>query len=230
MRTQPRLLWLIVASLLASSVASVAAVAGTTDAADACSIAGPYAEVWPSTDLRPGQEIEIAGWGFYDILMHEPARPTSPGEEPVAVPPELCDFDTAPITNLDVYWRGETMTWLGSVSGPDFVLSAVVPRDASAGRATIIMGPVELAVSVGGDTEPPLPPCPLAAQPDGSVGHACPEPWPCPLYGTTDTQPGPGADHAPGFAPQCPEPCVDYAHRIDSGTVYDYQWDLPRSL
>jgi hypothetical protein len=81
-------------------------------------------------------------------------------------------------------------------------------------------------VYVGGDPKPP-PPCPLAVQPNDSIHHSCPDPWTCPLHGADSVQPVPGEDHAPGFTPPCPEPCVDYAHTIDDGTVYDYRWDCP---
>ena len=228
MRTRPRLHLLIIISLLASAVASLAAVAGTSGTAHACSIAGPYAQSWPSSDLSPGQQIEIAGWGFYDIRVHEPAPPVPPVEVDVALPPELCNFDTVAMGSLDVDWRGTTSAWLGAVSGPDFSLSAAVPFDAAPGPATIVVGPVELIVYVGGDPEPPPPPpCPLAVQPNESSHRSCPDLWPCPLHGAASTQPAPGEGRAPGFTPPCPEPCVDYAHTIDDGTVYDYRWDCP---
>ena len=180
------------------------------------------------SDLSPGQQIEIAGWGFYDIRVHEPAPPVPPVEVDVALPPELCNFDTVAMGSLDVDWRGNTSAWLGAVSGPDFSLSAAVPFDAAPRPATIVVGPVELIVYVGGDPEPPPPPpCPLAVQPNDSSHRSCPDLWPCPLHGAASTQPAPGEGRAPGFTPPCPEPCVDYAHTIDDGTVYDYRWDCP---
>ena len=231
MRTRPRLLLLVIISLLTSAVASLAAVAGTPGTAHACSIAEPYAEARPSSDLRPGQQVEITGWGFYDIRVHEPVRPAPPAQGDSAVPHELCNFDTVAIGSVDVYWRGNTSMSLGAVSGPDFVLRVTIPFEATPGPATIIVGPVELTVYVGGDVEPPPPPspppCPLAVQPDNSIHHSCPDPWPCPLYRAANAQPAPGEDHAPGLTPPCPEPCVDYAHTIDDGTVYGYQWDCP---
>ncbi len=229
MRPRPRLLLLVIISLLASAVASLAAVAGTSGTADACSIAGPYAEARPSSDLRPGQQIEISGWGFYDVRVHQLARSIPPAQGDIDVPPELCNFDTVAMGSLDVYWRGHTSVWLGVVSGPDFLLSATVPFDATPGSATIVVGPVELTVYVGGDAEPPAPPppCPTVVQPENSIDHSCGDPWPCPLYGAGSIQPAPGEDPAPGFTPPCPGPCVDYAYTIDDGTVHDYQWDCP---
>ncbi len=55
-----------------------------------------------------------------------------------------------------------------------------------------------------------------------------PDPWPCPTYEAQagSAQPAPGADAASGFLPPCPEPCVDYAHRIDQDSRY-YPWDCP---
>ena len=233
MRTRTRYSLLVIAALVASALGSLAAVATTAGTAEACSIAGPYGEVRPSADLKPGQRVEIAGWGFYDLQLHEPhPQRVAPPDDDNGDLPELCDFDLSPMANLDVYWRGTTSAWLGMVSGPDFTTTVVVPPEVLPGPATITVGPVELAVFVGQRIATP-PSCPLTLQPDGTAHQLCPEPWPCPLpagsgyTASGGTQPAPDADHAPGFLPPCPEPCVDAAHTIDDGTVYDYRWDCP---
>ena len=220
MRTRTHIVVLVVTALVASVVGSVVAVASTAGTAYACSIAGPFAEAHPSVDLEPGQHIDILGWGFNDIQLVEPQRQlVPPVEGEVSIPPQLCDFVVSPSSDLDVHWRGPNAAWLGTVSGPDFKTSVVVPSTATPGPASITVGPVEVVVFVGKPTEPPYP-CPLTLQPDGTAHHVC-ESWPCPR------QLAPDADHAPGFLPSCPEPCVDAAHTIDVGTAHEYRWDCP---
>ena len=220
MRTRTHIVVLVVTALVASVVGSVVAVASTAGTAHACSIAGPSAEAHPSVDLEPGQHIDIFGWGFNDIQLVEPQRQLVPPiEGEVSIPSQLCDFVVSPSSDLDVHWRGPNAALLGTVSGPDFKTSVVVPSAATPGPASITVGPVELVVFVGKPTEPPYP-CPLTLQPDETAHHVC-EPWPCPR------QLAPDADHAPGFLPSCPEPCVDAAHTIDDGTAHEYRWDCP---
>ena len=125
MGKRTHLLLLVIASLLAGAFGSLIAVAATTDTAEACSVAGPHAEVWPSQDLRPGQEIEIVGWGFFDIRLREPQPEAVPPvdqnpDQDWALRPELCDFDMYPIEVIDIVWRGEITERLGVVTGPDF--------------------------------------------------------------------------------------------------------------
>ncbi len=231
MGKRSHLLLLVVTSLLAGALGSLVAVAASTDVAQACSIAGPHAEVWPSSELRPGQTIEIAGWGFVDVRFSEQRpEPEPPVEAAIAIPPELCDFDSYPIGGIDVVWHGNSSERLVRVSGPEFKLAVTVPLNAVAGPASISIGSVRLAVHVGPDIEPPPPPCALTARPDETATHLCPEPWPCPQFETaasSSTQPFSGGDDAPGFLRPCPEPCVDYAHTIDEGTAYDARWDCP---
>ena len=220
MRTRTHIVVLVITALVASVVGSVVAVASTAGTAYACSIAGPFAEAHPSVDLEPGQHIDIFGWGFNDIQLVEPQRQLVPPiEGEVSIPSQLCDFVVSPSSDLDVHWRGPNAALLGTVLGPDFKTSVVVPSAATPGPASITVGPVELVVFVGKPTEPPYP-CPLTLQPDETAHHVC-EPWPCPR------QLAPDADHAPGFLPSCPEPCVDAAHTIDDGTAHEYRWDCP---
>ncbi|MDB9845417.1 hypothetical protein OAC41_01440 [Acidimicrobiales bacterium] len=220
MRTRTHIVVLVITALVASVVGSLVAVASTAGTAHACSIAGPSAEAHPSVDLEPGQHIDIFGWGFNDIQLVEPQRQLVPPiEGEVSIPSQLCDFVVSPSSDLDVHWRGPNAALLGTVSGPDFKTSVVVPSAATPGPASITVGPVELVVLVGKPTEPPYP-CPLTLQPDETAHHVC-EPWPCPR------QLAPDADHAPGFLPSCPEPCVDAAHTIDDGTAHEYRWDCP---
>ena len=220
MRTRTHIVVLVITALVASVVGSLVAVASTAGTAHACSIAGPSAEAHPSVDLEPGQHIDIFGWGFNDIQLVEPQRQLVPPiEGEVSIPSQLCDFVVSPSSDLDVHWRGPNAALLGTVSGPDFKTSVVVPSAATPGPASITVGPVELVVFVGKPTEPPYP-CPLTLQPDETAHHVC-EPWPCPR------QLAPDADHAPGFLPSCPEPCVDAAHTIDDGTAHEYRWDCP---
>ena len=220
MRTRTHIVVLVVTALVASVVGSLVAVASTAGTAHACSIAGPSAEAHPSVDLEPGQHIDIFGWGFNDIQLVEPQRQLVPPiEGEVSIPSQLCDFVVSPSSDLDVHWRGPNAALLGTVLGPDFKTSVVVPSAATPGPASITVGPVELVVFVGKPTEPPYP-CPLTLQPDETAHHVC-EPWPCPR------QLAPDADHAPGFLPSCPEPCVDAAHTIDDGTAHEYRWDCP---
>ena len=220
MRTRTHIVMLVITALVASVVGSLVAVASTAGTAHACSIAGPSAEAHPSVDLEPGQHIDIFGWGFNDIQLVEPQRQLVPPiEGEVSIPSQLCDFVVSPSSDLDVHWRGPNAALLGTVSGPDFKTSVVVPSAATPGPASITVGPVELVVFVGKPTEPPYP-CPLTLQPDETAHHVC-EPWPCPR------QLAPDADHAPGFLPSCPEPCVDAAHTIDDGTAHEYRWDCP---
>jgi len=220
MRTRTHIVVLVITALVASVVGSLVAVASTAGTAHACSIAGPSAEAHPSVDLEPGQHIDIFGWGFNDIQLVEPQRQLVPPiEGEVSIPSQLCDFVVSPSSDLDVHWRGPNAALLGTVLGPDFKTSVVVPSAATPGPASITVGPVELVVFVGKPTEPPYP-CPLTLQPDETAHHVC-EPWPCPR------QLAPDADHAPGFLPSCPEPCVDAAHTIDDGTAHEYRWDCP---
>ena len=220
MRTRTHIVVLVITALVASVVGSLVAVASTAGTAHACSIAGPSAEAHPSVDLEPGQHIDIFGWGFNDIQLVEPQRQLVPPiEGEVSIPSQLCDFVVSPSSDLDVHWRGPNAALLGTVSGPDFKTSVVVPSAATPGPASITVGPVEVVVFVGKPTEPPYP-CPLTLQPDETAHHVC-EPWPCPR------QLAPDADHAPGFLPSCPEPCVDAAHTIDDGTAHEYRWDCP---
>ena len=220
MRTRTHIVMLVITALVASVVGSLVAVASTAGTAHACSIAGPSAEAHPSVDLEPGQHIDIFGWGFNDIQLVEPQRQLVPPiEGEVSIPSQLCDFVVSPSSDLDVHWRGPNAALLGTVLGPDFKTSVVVPSAATPGPASITVGPVELVVFVGKPTEPPYP-CPLTLQPDETAHHVC-EPWPCPR------QLAPDADHAPGFLPSCPEPCVDAAHTIDDGTAHEYRWDCP---
>ena len=207
LRSRTRPLLVVVVALLASSLATLAAVAGTATTAHACSIGGPFAEARPSTGLQPGQQVEIVGWDFNDVRFHEPVSTEPPHDQAAAGPPLLCDFDVVPMANIDVHWLGQNTSWLGNVSGPNFVLVVSVPNDAGPGPAWITAGPFEIAVTVGGSTDP--------------------APSPCPFPESNGTQLAPQPGSVPGLQPVCPEPCVDYAHTADDGTVYDYQWDCP---
>lgn len=226
---------LVVVSLLATAIGSIAAVASGIETAHACSIVGPSATTRPAERLHPGQVIEISGWGFEDIEFREPLREPAPRPDPpsitdAAVPDLLCDFDTSPLTGLAVIWNGGFRQQLGVVDGPEFVLIARVPDDAVDGPASITIGPATIGVHVGPAVPPP--PCTPTASPDAPVSSACPEPdppWPCPGHDAQEgaAPPVPGAAVAPGFLPPCPEPCIDHAHTIDEGTAYGYRWDCP---
>ena len=218
MRTRTLCLLTFVASLLVGTFVAVAASVATPATAHACSIAGPSAEVWPAKGLQPGQRIEVVGWSFIDAVPREPQSPTiAPPDTDVAVPPiALCDFDVIALDAVPVVWQGpgaqgEFRQLLGTVTGPDFVLGAAVPDQATTGPAAIVVGPVTLSVSVGPDVVPPPPP----------------EPWPCPVDAPLAIAPSPGGEIAPGFLPPCPAPCVAHAHTTDAGAAHEFGWDCP---
>ena len=220
------MLLLVLTALVLGAVGSLAAVASTTSTADACSIAGPWAEASPSRNLQPGQQMQIVGSGFSDLIWHDDRPVPAPEDPPIA----LCDFDLIPMQGINIIWHGDTTELLAVVGGPDFKVDVTVPVGAMPGKAWIDVGGYELWVSVLDDPTIPPDPCPLMAQPAGSAQHRCPEPWPCPLYladGAVATQPAPDIGVAPGFLPPCPEPCVDYLHTTAEGTAYDYKWDCP---
>lgn len=211
-RTRPTLLIVVIAL-----VASMLTLFARTPDANACSVAPPMLEVWPSDALEPGQVITVEGYGFSEVTFHPWEDEYDEDGNPV--PQHSCaGIEITPMDAV-VSWIGERVEPLAKVTGPEFRIEVTVPKWASPGPAIIEAGGFEAYVYVGGDVgcpvnlidgtdrgfvPPPLPPeCPDPCLGGPAVDVWCPEPEPEPCLNHVLGFEG---DHPPVW-PECPWPC-----------------------